>query len=574
VITAAGAAFRLFHLTVVNRSLWLDECMLALNVAARGFAELLEPLDYNQAAPVLFLMLERLLVAAAGVSEASLRALPTLAGIALVPLAWAVARRLSGPMAAALSASLVAVSPALVRFANEAKPYGTDAFATLLLVWAALRLRPGPGATRDRLVLAGLGCGAVLLSFPALFSAGAVTAALALRTRGERRQLGVVLACALCWLGSAAVPYLLVHRGVAASAAQQEGYEKAFLIAGPDIGERALLAVRGTLLPAFHGNGSTIPPAPSVMPAIVGALAIGGGIAMILHSGLGAGVLIFGPLALAVAASGLRRYPVGVPRLMVFWVPLLIVATAAGAAAVSRLAGGRLRGVAAAALAVLILGVPLASSVAECRNPYRGEDARTLLAEYRSQRRGEEPVYVSAKGIPSWLFYTTNWENPDRERLGYYARAAGSGPSFENAPPRGHPVVDEGRDLVFRRRGRMELLGIATGRQWRWPSYAGAIDPGWAANEARRVVAAIRENPAGNPCAWLYFTRLSERSAKPVTWQLRDGHGAFRDGEIGVPGGVMYRYCLPLDPADVVGLPDAPVAQRLRQARQPPDEDR
>jgi len=42
-----------------DRPLWLDEAMLALNIAARSFAQLARPLDYDQSAPVAYLWLER-----------------------------------------------------------------------------------------------------------------------------------------------------------------------------------------------------------------------------------------------------------------------------------------------------------------------------------------------------------------------------------------------------------------------------------------------------------------------------------------------------------------------------------
>jgi hypothetical protein len=111
-------------------------------------------------------------------------------------------------------------------------------------------------------------------------------------------------------------------------------------------------------------------------------------------------------------------------------------------------------------------------------------------------------VYVAARGIPSWVFYTTNWEKPDRDRLAFYALAASDGPVFrERAQPR-PSRRRRGLDLVYYVRGRRpELLGIATGRQWRWPSFVTANpDEGWAANEARRIAR------AADPCTWMYFT--------------------------------------------------------------------
>src|SRR4051812_4588535 len=45
-----------------DRCLWIDESMLALNLLARSPAQLLEPLDWNQGAPVGFLMVAKLSV--------------------------------------------------------------------------------------------------------------------------------------------------------------------------------------------------------------------------------------------------------------------------------------------------------------------------------------------------------------------------------------------------------------------------------------------------------------------------------------------------------------------------------
>jgi len=131
-------------------------------------------------------------------------------------------------------------------------------------------------------------------------------------------------------------------------------------------------------------------------------------------------------------------------------------------------------------------------------------------------------------------------------------------------------VVDEGKDLLYRRAAKTEILGLGTGRQWRWPSYVQAsVDEGWAANEARRIETEARRVPR-YPCAWLYFTRLSERSYKPLSWALRDEQGAWLDELLTAPGGLVARWCF-------YERPNAPAASDAArgagQATSEPDTD-
>lgn len=63
---------------VAMRSLWLDEAMLSINFLERSLLGLLEPLGYNQVAPIGFLVLEKLSGMLCGYSNLSLRIVPFL----------------------------------------------------------------------------------------------------------------------------------------------------------------------------------------------------------------------------------------------------------------------------------------------------------------------------------------------------------------------------------------------------------------------------------------------------------------------------------------------------------------
>src|SRR5512144_903664 len=108
----AGIGVRLVPM-LANRSLWLDEAMLALNIVTRPLADLLRPLDYAQGAPLGFLLLEKLSVTLFGPNEPALRLVPLLAALGALPLFHHLACRCLPRREALIALALFAVSPAL-----------------------------------------------------------------------------------------------------------------------------------------------------------------------------------------------------------------------------------------------------------------------------------------------------------------------------------------------------------------------------------------------------------------------------------------------------------------------------
>src|SRR5678816_1942147 len=82
VVIALGAALRC--VSYVRRDiLWLDEAATARNIVERSLSDLLTvPLDYGQAAPKGFLLLEWLVTRLFGTSDLAFRFVPFASGIA------------------------------------------------------------------------------------------------------------------------------------------------------------------------------------------------------------------------------------------------------------------------------------------------------------------------------------------------------------------------------------------------------------------------------------------------------------------------------------------------------------
>ena len=114
--------------------LWEDECFLVCNLIDRSYLQLLEPLDYHQVCPVLFLWAEATAVRLLGFNEYALRLLPLLVSIASLFLFRRVAAQLLRGWALVFAVGWFAVSYPMIRYAAEAKPYGTDLFLGLVQV--------------------------------------------------------------------------------------------------------------------------------------------------------------------------------------------------------------------------------------------------------------------------------------------------------------------------------------------------------------------------------------------------------------------------------------------------------
>ncbi len=174
-IVALGLGLRLFHY-LRNPTMWHDEAALVLNVIGKTFRELLGPLYWSEAAPPLFLWVERGVALTLGDGTLALRLLPFVASmgalVCLVPLA----RRALSHSAVPWAVLLISCSDRLLWHACEAKPYAVDVFAAALLPYLYCLTRDWRAARRFG-VFTVLAPAVILLSFPGCFLYGGLLVA-------------------------------------------------------------------------------------------------------------------------------------------------------------------------------------------------------------------------------------------------------------------------------------------------------------------------------------------------------------------------------------------------------------
>jgi hypothetical protein len=182
-----GLAARLLRYAL-QFPLWEDECFLSINLD-RGWGGLMQPLWCHQTAPLLFLWAQYLLTRLLGFSELSLRLLPLLASLAGLLIFAHMARRLLKGTALVLAVGFLAVAYPGIRYAAEAKQYGTDLFVAAGLLALAVEWWRQPQKTRYLWILAALGPLAVGLSYPAVFVAGGIAAFIVLTLLTARQRV-------------------------------------------------------------------------------------------------------------------------------------------------------------------------------------------------------------------------------------------------------------------------------------------------------------------------------------------------------------------------------------------------
>ncbi len=393
-LTIVGAAIRFATLT--SQSYWVDESTTVHDISF-GLGGLLHQIHVNETTPPLYFIVAWLWSKVFGSGEAGLRSLSALCGVATIPVAYLCARELVSRAAGLVAALLVAVSPFMVWYSQEARAYALFILLSgvSLLFWARAYRRRQPRDLALWAVFSGL---AVVTHF----FAGFLIAPEAILLLYRLRNRATVVACAAV---------AVVQAAVLPMAISDTNHPLGWIQTFPLSVRIKQVPVDFALSSLYHSSIVThgLLGAAIVAVAVVGLLAfaspaarVGAGLAAAI-----AGFVLLVPLVLAWAG---RDYYVS-RNLSPAWIPLAVVLGAACTASrnrAARVGGGVLA-------AVLVLGFVYAGiridrhpqyqrsnwrGVAEALGPRGAVGTRAIVAD--DGLFAAQPLWVYLPRVP-WL---------------------------------------------------------------------------------------------------------------------------------------------------------------------------
>ena len=497
-----------------NPSLWLDEAFLSLNLLNRDLSGILGTLDFNQAAPPLYLLAEKGSVLAFGESEYALRAFPLLAGIVALGLFPSVARHFLDRWPAVLAVGLFAVLEPLIYVSAQVKQYSSDVAIAVVLLFAVSRIPTSRAILLREAVLLGLvGAVAIWFSYPAIFYvAGFGLVLFGVRiARRQWRSLGMLaVSAALCT--ASVVPFLLYSldrvRGV------QTG-----LRASPTA--YAPISRSDADLEWFvHAPGRLLGDSAGLDSHHLAALLVLVGFVSLLRRAPELALLLGCPLLVAVVASALDKYPFG-GRFSIFYVPALLCLVAEGVGALAVFTANAARrfrvrqvtpavaGGASLALVAAIGLFPSLNAITNLVSPSGREETKALIETMQHGWKKGDAVYV---------FY------PSQYAFRYYAECGACGVADRTG---------SARELWMRVRPMQ-------GREW----FAPALE----SRPPKLVVGRLRGDPVaqldrlrGQARVWALFSHYSGRVR--IILSRLDTLGT-RVSKLETTGATLYLYDL------------------------------
>jgi hypothetical protein len=392
---------------VADRSLWLDEAKLALNVVSRSFVELTLPLSRDQGAPLGFLFIQKMVIEVLGNRDYILRLFPLAAGIVAMLLIYRVANSYIEDASMLVALGLFAVSSPLIYYASEVKQYSSDALITLLLLLVAFKWSEAQANSKYFIALVLVGALSLWISHPALFVVAGIAFSLALDRLLKRDwpRLAWLGAAFLVWLANFAVLYFVSLRYLAANTSLADYWHDGFMPMPP--WQNVIWFPKAFTTMLVGPSGVSVGRIGSIVFLLVFSI---GCFSFFFRNWQKALILVM-PFVFALLASGLHKYPFS-DRLLLFILPLAFLLIAEGVRRVylvSRKMGPRVAFGIGSALAIVLLYDSTSFALRNLWHPYMGEDIKPVISYVTRHRLSTDAIYVYYSAGSGFKYYAPQY---------------------------------------------------------------------------------------------------------------------------------------------------------------------
>jgi len=419
-----GFYLRIYHY-LLNRSLWLDEAMLALNIVEKNYFQLLQPLELNQGAPILFLLIEKLFVTIFGNNELSLRLFPLLSGFFSLILVYKVGKIYFNEFVALCSLFLFSISEHLIYYSSEVKQYSTDVFATLLILYLARRCFNQDSTKKDFILLCAIGSILIFVSHPIIFSIMSISLLFLLISGKQllKKKFHYIFSIIATWLFLYLLLFVLSLNNLASNKVLENYWKNEFMPL--PLWENITWLInnfKSNLINPFGLHSS---------PLIIFLIVIISFLIIILNKNHIFKIIFILPFPFGLLFSSFHLYPFG-GRLLLFLAPLFYLILFFGITSIFSFVLQKqniisFKFLPSLIIIALIAYKPMMITYNNWKYPSYGQHLRPIMAEISNRLSYKDKIYVYYSSIPAFKYYmeyfnlnnieyfsgTLNRENPE-----------------------------------------------------------------------------------------------------------------------------------------------------------------
>lgn len=383
---------------LANRSLWLDEAMLANNIVSRTFGELTGWLDYDQQAPIGFLWLQKTTTVIFGNNEYALRLIPFAAGCIALIFMFLLSRRLTA-FSGNTALALFAVSSTLIYYTSEAKQYIVDVSVALGLLTIFLHHNERGWNPLDYIRFGVIGAVTIWFSHPSVFSLVGVGLLLLIKAIKQKSALDWTLLTGGFWLVSFAAFYFTLLRRSVNADVLLDYWGDAFLPLSADALNWLVVALNNFFV--FSAGLET--------PLVLNSLLALGGLMLITRKNPSFAAALNFPFLFALFASAFHVYPFA-GRMVIFAAPAFFLLIGAGLEIITLI---RLPPVASrwvlSLLAVSLVVFNAQTPIQNFMDPLYREHIKPSMEYLRDFRKEGDIIYVYYWAEPAVRYYAPKY---------------------------------------------------------------------------------------------------------------------------------------------------------------------